>query len=100
MEYDKNRYAEIVKILTDLISKQLIENIEITLTEGTVRARKGKREAVSPTTSRKPTVSKFVNRITIERGEEGYSFSALTNSAVIPVRKVNVQPFFTEGIAT
>ncbi|MGH8646601.1 MAG: M17 family peptidase N-terminal domain-containing protein, partial [Gammaproteobacteria bacterium] len=36
VEYDKNRYAEIVKILTDLISKQLIENIEITLTEGTV----------------------------------------------------------------
>jgi hypothetical protein len=43
--------------------------------------------------------SRFVNRITIEKGEDGFQFSALTNSAVIPIRKVEVQPFFTEGIA-
>ena len=43
--------------------------------------------------------ARYVNRITIEKGEEGFQFSALTNSAVIPIRKVEVQPFFTEGIA-
>jgi len=100
VESDKNRYLEIVNILNDLISRERIPNIDITLKEETVRARKGKREIDTSINSSQSTVSKFVNRITIERGEDGYSFSALTNSAVIPVRKVEVQPFFTEGIAT
>ncbi|HBB87409.1 MAG TPA: hypothetical protein DC047_07315 [Blastocatellia bacterium] len=98
VEYDKDRYAKIVSILKQLISKEIIENIDITLTEETVRARKGKRVVV-PATSRQRTPSAFVNRITIERAQKGYSFSALTNSAVVPVREVNVRPFFTEGIA-
>ena len=65
-----------------------------------MRARKGKPAIVTPTASRASHFSRFVNRITIERGEDGYSFSALTNSAVVPVREVEVQPFFTTGIAT
>lgn len=99
VEYDKDRYAEIVKVLKDVIDKERIPNIDLTMTEEITRARKGKRAMVTPTTSRGSNFSRFVNRITIERGEEGYSFSALTNSAVVPVRKVEVQPFFTAGIA-
>ncbi|MEO7970159.1 MAG: CHAT domain-containing protein [bacterium] len=100
VEYNKDRYAEIVKVLKDVIAKERIPNIEVTMTEEIVRARKGKRAIVTPTASRASHFSRFVNRITIERGEEGYSFSALTNSAVVPVREVEVQPFFTTGIAT
>ncbi len=100
VEYDKDRYLEIVNILKDVIDKERIPNIDLTLTEEIVRAGKGKHAVVTPLAGRRPVVSSFVNRITIERGEEGYCFSALTNSAVVPVRKVDVQPFFTAGIAT
>ena len=100
VEYDKERYAEIVRVLKDVIAKERIPNIDLTMTEETVRSRKGKRTIVAPATGRDSDASRFVNRITIERGDDGYSFSALTNSAVVPVRKVEVQPFFTAGIAT
>lgn len=100
VERDKTRHAEMVGILKEMVSRDAIENIEITIQEEVVRPRKAGNEVVTPITSRTPAPSKFVNRITIERGEEGYSFSALTNSAVIPVREVDVQPFFTEGIAS
>jgi hypothetical protein len=100
VEEDKTRHSEVVEALKELVARKVIDNIEITLAEEIIRSRKGKSAAVAPISNRIPASSKFVNRITIERGEEGYSFSALTNSAVIPVREVDVQPFFTEGIAT
>ncbi|HEX3280507.1 MAG TPA: CHAT domain-containing protein [Pyrinomonadaceae bacterium] len=100
VEYNKARYADIVRVLKDVIAEEHIPNIDVTMTEEVVRTRKGKRATVTPTPSRASHLSQFVNRITIERGEDGYSFSALTNSAVVPVREVEVQPFFTTGIAT
>lgn len=98
VEFRKDRYAEIVKLLSEVIPK--IENVDITLKETTIRGRKGKKVITGAVGARQPTVPTFVNRITIERAQEGYSFSALTNTAVVPVREVNVRPFFTEGIAT
>lgn len=98
VEYDKTRYAEIVKALNEVSKK--IENVQITLKEAVVRGRKGKKVITGAIPNRQPTVPTFVNRITIERATEGYSFSALTNTAVVPVREVNVRPFFTEGIAS
>jgi hypothetical protein len=98
VEYDKTRYAEIVKALNEVSKK--IENVQITLKEAVVRGRKGKKVITGAIPNRQPTVPTFVNRITIERASEGYSFSALTNTAVVPVREVNVRPFFTEGIAS
>ncbi|HKO97285.1 MAG TPA: CHAT domain-containing protein [Pyrinomonadaceae bacterium] len=100
VEHDKGRHAEIVEVLKEMIAKGVLDNVELTAEEETVRPRKGKGPAAVPTTMRSAASPKFVNRITIERGEEGYSFSALTNTAVIPVREVDVQPFFTEGIAS
>jgi pimeloyl-ACP methyl ester carboxylesterase len=38
-------------------------------------------------------------RITVERDGDVFRFSALTQTAVIPVREVDVQSFFTDGIA-
>ena len=98
VEYRKDRHAEIVKLIDELIPK--IENVEITVETGTVRARKGKPVITGASGTRLPTIPTFVNRITIEQAAEGYSFSALTDTAVIPVREVNVRKFFTEGIAT
>ncbi|MCC3159007.1 CHAT domain-containing protein [Hymenobacter sp. 15J16-1T3B] len=39
-------------------------------------------------------------RITIERDGEHFRFSAMTNGAVIPVREVDIQPFFPDGLTT
>ncbi len=99
VEHEKGKHAELVEVLNDLVARGVIDNIEITVEEEIIRPRSGKGRAAVPAANRAPASAKFVNRITIERGEEGYSFSALTNTAVIPVRKVDVQPFFTEGIA-
>lgn len=98
VEFKKERHAEILQVLKGLIPK--IDNVDITLAETSVRGRKGKKVITGAVGTRQPTIPTFVNRITIERAEEGYSFSALTNTAVVPVREVNVRPFFTEGIAT
>lgn len=100
IEQDKSKHSEIVGALNELRDRKVIDNIEISVEEEVIRSRKGKGSEAVTISNREPASSKFVNRITIERGEEGYSFSALTNSAVISVRKVDVQPFFTEGIAT
>jgi hypothetical protein len=98
VEFEKDRYDEVLRAVKGL--KDTIENIKITVQERTLQGRKGKKATNTATPARRATTSAFVNRITIERSEDGYSFSALTNSAVVPVREVNVRPFFTEGIAT
>jgi hypothetical protein len=43
--------------------------------------------------------TKFGPRITVEREGDLFRFSALTQTAVIPVREVDVQSFFADGIA-
>lgn len=102
VEFDKGRYDQIVALLREIEKGQLIENIRIDVDERKLRlpkggsARKGRQGVAAPQV---PATAQFVNRITIERNEEGYSFSALTENAVIPVRQIEVQKFFTEGIA-
>jgi hypothetical protein len=100
VEYKKERYDEIVQIVKHLADNNVIENLTIKVDEGKVSARRGKKTSFHPIVNRLQPVSEFVNRITIERNAGEYSFSALTNSAVIPIRKVDVQEFFTNGIAT
>ena len=100
VEENRERYSRMREILKDFEKKQSIENIQLTFSEEVIRGKKGKEskeEEATPT--RRMPISKFVNRITIERSEDGYSFSALTNNAVVPMREVNVQTFFSEGIA-
>lgn len=99
VEYKKERYDEILEIINNLADNSVIENLKINVSTDKVPARKGKKTQIDPILNRLQPVSEFVNRITIERTEGDYSFSALTNSAVIPVRKVEVQKFFTDGIA-
>lgn len=98
VESNKDRYAEIVKILEDV--KTQIENIDIELDKRVIPGRKAKKDPTTEASNQRSPATPFVNRITIEHSADGYSFAALTNSAVIPVRKVDVRPFFTEGIAT
>jgi hypothetical protein len=100
VERDPKRFEELKAIFERFKEEQPFENIKITLLEPKDIPDK---MPASTTVSRDADMgmrqSRFANRITIEKGEDGFQFSALTNSAVIPMRKVEVQEFFTEGIA-
>lgn len=100
VEYNPRRYRELVRVLKELVEGKVLENIQLSLSTEKLPSAKRKPRSRSRSARKETQATRFVNRITIERGDEGYSFSALTNTAVVPVRKVNVQPFFTEGIAT
>ncbi|HEX5731760.1 MAG TPA: CHAT domain-containing protein [Blastocatellia bacterium] len=97
VERNKERVEELTRIIEGFVKDQPFENIEVKMLKsvdmiGTANpAASARRDNVGD--------RGFVNRITIERGAEGFEFSALTDKAVVPIRKVDVQPFFTEGIA-
>lgn len=100
VERDPQRFQMLKVIFDRFTQEQPFENIKINLLEP--KDIPDKMPASTPA-SRDADMgmrrSRFANRITIEKGEDGFQFSALTNSAVIPIRKVEVQQFFTEGIA-
>lgn len=100
VEREQKRFEELKAIFERFAAEQPFENIRLSLlppidipdvTPANVAAARDGGAVLQQ--------SRFANRITIEQGEEGFQFSAMTNSAVIPIRKVEVQRFFTEGIA-
>ncbi|MDQ2920589.1 MAG: CHAT domain-containing protein, partial [Acidobacteriota bacterium] len=103
VEYSEPRYKEIVQIVRQIEKDQAMEHMLITVEERKLRnvkkasGRKGKPKSTT-SESAATTTARFVNRITIEHTGEGYSFSALTENAVVPVRQIDVQKFFTDGI--
>ena len=97
VEKNKERAKELEQIFRNFAKEKPFENIELK-----VIATIDKIGVANPAASAKrdrDADQGFVNRITIERGEEGFEFSALTDKAVVPIRRVDVQRFFTEGIA-
>lgn len=98
VENDAMRHRQICEAL-EAFAPETFGGIQLVVSEKSLPAskRKHKRGARHDDDATEGAV--FVNRITIERGEEGFQFSALTDSAVVPVRKIEVQPFFTDGIA-
>jgi hypothetical protein len=101
VEYSESRYQEIVRIVRQIETDKSIEHIRLVVEERKLRdvkkprARKGKSNAAAT----KPDAdTRFVNRITIEHNAEGYSFAALTENAVVPVRQIEVKKYFTDGI--
>ena len=100
VEREQKRFEELKAIFERFAAEQPFQNIKLSLlppidipdvTPASVAAARDGGAVLEQ--------SRFANRITIEQGEEGFQFSAMTNSAVIPIRKVEVQRFFTEGIA-
>jgi hypothetical protein len=100
VEKNRKRFDNLTALFKRFEEERPFENISIAMLESKEIPAKS---AVDSSSGGYRTAalqqSRFVNRITIEKGEDGFQFSALTNSAVIPIRKVEVQPFFTEGIA-
>lgn len=106
VELDKKRYEEIFELLQRYASQNLIEHLKIEVRKGKEEDFLEPPEPESEQEQEKnrpsfqgPPSSKFVNKITITLGATGFEFAAMTDKAVIPVRNVRIQPFFTEGIA-
>lgn len=100
VEYSESRYEEIVQAMRRIENDRVIEHMLITVEERKLRdvkKERARKDKLKATTSQ-PDTTRFVNRITIEHNGEGYTFSALTEHAVVPVRQIEVQKFFTDGI--
>lgn len=99
VEYSETRYEEILQLVRQIEADQSIEHMRITVEQRKLRSVKGRaRKGNAKASTSQPPTTRFVNRITIEHNGEGYSFSALTENAVVPVRQIEVQKFFTDGI--
>lgn len=102
VEFSESRFNEIKDILKQLEKDDnAFEHLTISIAERKLRQppKKAKRKTKTRSTASEPQdVARFVNRITIEHNGEGYAFSALTQNAVVPVRQMAVQKFFTDGI--
>lgn len=99
VEFSESVHQEIVQVARQIERDKSLEHIRLIVDERKLRkparAPKGKTKA---TTHQPAPNTRFVNRITIEYNAEGYSFSALTENAVVPVRQIEVQQYFTAGI--
>lgn len=102
VERNPDRHKEIWEILETFAEKQPIGNLHITVKKSSdfvTPVPTSKTTVARRPSSARPPGAQFVNRVTIERSPDGYQFSALMDSAVVPVRKVEVQAFFADGIA-
>src|SRR5262249_14666139 len=99
VEIDYERCLEIHDLLKDIQSRDTTGvDIKIVPDQPKVQKRAGLSEAVKRQ-GQAGERSRFPPRITIERDGDVFRFSALTETAVIPVREVEIQPFFTDQIA-
>lgn len=111
VELDGARYPKILKVLRELVREQTIGNLALTVNEGAALPEKV--EAKDEEAHARPTArvgapapprplpgSYFVNRINVERSAEGFRYSALTDTAVVPQIVVEVQNNFVEDITS
>ena len=94
VEYNDDAYVAITKSLQHLKDEKVFPDLVLEVTSKRLpltRRRKEERPADIPSESLPGA------RITIERDREIFRFSALSESAVIPVREVEVQSFFASG---
>ncbi len=95
IEKDRGRFERIAEKLAGIAHEGPAAALDIVL----LRPRRhpsGRRDAKPPAG---PAAKPFGPRITIERAGDVFRFSALTETAVVPVREVEVQSFFPDGIA-
>ncbi|MGA9996950.1 MAG: CHAT domain-containing protein [Pyrinomonadaceae bacterium] len=99
VERDPARYSSILKKLEAVKNEDSATKLDITITHEelpTYEETEAEKALVPPPEFQS---AKFGPRITIERDGDTFRLSALTESAVIPVREVEIQSFFSDGIA-
>jgi pimeloyl-ACP methyl ester carboxylesterase len=100
VELDDNRYQSIYKTLNIIKTEDSAKNLDITISQRVLPKLKAKDVDQAERPQDLPE-AKFGPRMTIARDSQGdiFEFSALTEKAIIPVREVEIQAFFTDGIA-
>lgn len=106
VDADAERHEQILALLRKFAEEQTIGRLALTVEEGAPLPQRpeeaedavaagGARAAARP---KQPPGSYFVNRINVERSAEGFLYSALTDTAVVPVRAQPVQESIIESI--
>jgi pimeloyl-ACP methyl ester carboxylesterase len=100
IERNPQRYETIHKTLDIIKTEDSAKNLDITLSQRVLPEFKEKGAGEIERPSDLPQAM-FGPRMTIGRNPQGdvFEFSALTEKAIIPVREVEIQSFFTDGIA-
>ena len=97
VEWKKERAEEILQVLERVKAQDSAAGLEISIGHSTLpQAAKKKKEPPRP-----PELppARVATRITVEREGDVFRFSALTQSAVVAVREVEAQSFYSEGVA-
>ncbi len=116
VDLDEARYPKVLATLREFEREQTIGNLALTVVEGEALEQKegeatdeakdegrGAHPAAEVTKAAPPPLKRgsyFVNRINVERSPEGFRYSALTDTAVVPQIVVEVQNDFVEEITS
>jgi hypothetical protein len=99
IERDPERHQQSFEILKKIKAEDSAAGFEIELVKKTLPGSRQPAKARGVDQLAEPQLSEFGPRITIERDGDVFRFSALTRTAVVPMREVEIQSFFAEGIA-
>lgn len=94
VEYDKDRFKAIEKLL-DKISSNQNDGLKLHITARELPKRTPRRKQSKPANLDTMKGS----RITVERDRDVFRFSAIREQAVIPVREITIQSSYAEGAA-
>lgn len=107
VEKDRGYFLEISETLNKFTNPQLFSALELDVTQRKEKKpldknrRRNKRDKQSEyTNSQQSTDSVLGTRLTVERIANKLRISALSNTAVIPVREVELKSYISDGIST
>ena len=98
VEFDHDRCVEIHKLL-EKIQERDLRAMDIVMARSEPKQNAGLRPSAKEYRRKGEGRAKFQPRITIERDQDIFRFSALTEAAVIPVREIEIQSFYPDSIS-
>jgi CHAT domain len=99
VEYDKGRHDEICALLNQFASDGSIPDLALEVTSQKLPPVRRRRRPTRERPADLPDEPLSGSRMTVERDGDVFRFSALSDTAVIPVREVEVQSAFARGVA-
>ncbi|HZO55883.1 MAG TPA: CHAT domain-containing protein [Bryobacteraceae bacterium] len=99
VEYNRNYYEEICTLLQRLAADGSLPDLALEVSCRRMPTSKRRRRMARERPADLPDEPVSCTRITVEREGGVFRFSALSESAVIPVREVEVQAAFASGVA-
>jgi hypothetical protein len=99
VEYDKAHHDDICTLLHRFAADGSIPELALEVTSRRLPTAKRRRRPIRERPADLPNEPLSGSRLTVEREGEVFRFSALSETAVIPVREVEVQSAFASGVA-